>query len=199
MASKALGRFAALALSATLAACVDVDVADDTQPDETSPSPAADYCEKTGGTVETRQPYWNTNADPSVWVELPGSMELCWYQTLDDEDQSRIYVDLVTIYAEDPTLAAAAYLAQVPLGRTTGNPAEASCHENLNGSAWFGSAGASGGGRVNLEDEGIHRGKPLCLPGRVGHRRLGHHLLLRWHGAGDRSDRGLPVRPGRGA
>jgi putative hemolysin len=140
-------------LTIALPACsAEVTVGPDTTSGGQS-ADAADYCVETGGTVETRQPYWNTNGDQPEWVQLPGEMDLCWYQTLDDEDQSRIYVDLTTIYAEEPTLAAAAYLAQVPLGRSTGNPAEASCHENLNGTAWFGSAGASGGGWVNLEDE----------------------------------------------
>jgi hypothetical protein len=112
---------------------------------------AARHCTETGGTVETRQPYWNTNDDQSAWVQLPGSMDLCWYQTLDDEDQSRIYVDLGTIYSETPTLAAAAYLAKVPLGRGQGNPAEADCLNQLYGSAYFGNT-AVGGGWVNLDD-----------------------------------------------
>jgi putative hemolysin len=85
-------------------------------------------------------------------MQLPGELHLCWYQTLGDEDGSRIYLDLDTLYSETPTLAAAAYLAQLPLGNARGNPAAANCNEQLLGSASFGNT-AAGGGWVNLEDE----------------------------------------------
>lgn len=114
---------------------------------------AADYCAETGGQVETRYPYWNTNQDQSGWVQLPGEMELCWYETLDDDESaSRIYLDLNTLYSETPTLAAAAYLARLPLGDARGNPAAANCNEQLLGATSFGN-GASGGGWVNLDEE----------------------------------------------
>lgn len=120
--------------------------------DDASSSGAAEYCQETGGNVETRHPYWNTNQDQSGWTQLPGEIELCWYETLDDEDGSRIYLDLDTLYSETPTLAAAAYLAQLPLGDARGNPAAANCNEQLLGSASFGNT-AAGGGWVNLDDE----------------------------------------------
>lgn len=140
-----------LCVGLLLAACSsspDVVSPDDASPDDVG---AADYCTETGGTVETRQPYWNTNQDQSDWVRLPGELDLCWYQTLDDDDESRIYLDLRTLYSETPTLAAAAYLAQLPLGETTGNPAAVNCSEQVFGSATFGNS-LAGGGWVNLDD-----------------------------------------------
>lgn len=82
---------------------------------------------------------------------LPGEIDLCWYQTLEDDD-SRIYLDLSTLYSDTPTLAAAAYLAQLPLGETTGNPAAVNCNQQLLGSATFGNT-IAGGGWVNLDDD----------------------------------------------
>lgn len=122
------------------------------EPNASTNTAAADYCEESGGTVETRSPFWNTNGDQSVWVELPGEMELCWLDLLDDDDDSRIYLDLNTLYSETPTLAAAAYLARLPLsGSVAGNPATLNCGEQLYGSASFGNT-AAGGGWVNLDD-----------------------------------------------
>lgn len=137
---------AALALVAT--ACSN----EASELDRATDTAAADYCEESGGTVETRTPYWNTNGDQSVWLELPGEMTLCWFNLLDDDDDSRIYLDLNTLYSETPTLAAAAYLAQLPLsGSVAGNPATINCGEQLYGSASFGNT-AAGGGWVNLDD-----------------------------------------------
>jgi putative hemolysin len=137
----------------SLAGCATVDTE---APETTTPASnedAAAYCEETGGTVETRHPYWNTNGDQSAWIRLPGELDLCWYQTLGDEDDSRIYLDLNTLYSETPTLAAAAYLAQLPLsGDARGNPAAINCNQQLQGTASFGNT-AAGGGWVNLEDE----------------------------------------------
>lgn len=132
-----------------------VIVACSSQPDPADSGPdqdAADHCSETGGNVETRHPYWNTNQDQSQWERLPGQMDLCWYQTLEDEDDSRIYVDLVTLRAETPTLAAAAYLAKMPLGESAGNPAAVHCSQDLFGSSTFGNT-LAGGGWVNLDDD----------------------------------------------
>jgi hypothetical protein len=51
-------------------------VGPDTTSGNESAAAAADYCAENGGTVDTRQPYWNTNADRSTWVQLPGRGEL---------------------------------------------------------------------------------------------------------------------------
>jgi putative hemolysin len=120
-------------------------------PTDTDLSAARDYCTSSGGVVQTRKATWNTNADPGEWVDLGRSVELCRFQA-DDEAQSRIYVDLVTLWSEQPSLAAGAYLAKVPMEAdpAQGNPATAYCHD-LGGSAQFGS-GAQGGGWVAMDD-----------------------------------------------
>jgi putative hemolysin len=120
-------------------------------PAEADLSDAREYCTSSGGTVQTRRATWNTNADPSDWVDLGRSIELCRFQA-DDEAQSRIYVDLLTLWSEQPSLAAGAYLARVPMDVDVaqGNPATTYCHE-LGGSAQFGS-GAQGGGWVATDD-----------------------------------------------
>src|SRR5262245_40989177 len=79
---------------------------------------AAEYCTDNGGTVETRHPYSGTNLDQSQWVQLAGSIELCMFADPDD-DNVRIYVDTTSLAARRPSLAAAAYLAKVPLGQTS--------------------------------------------------------------------------------
>lgn len=112
---------------------------------------ARDYCTSVGGEVQERQATWDTNSDESQWVDLGRSIELCRFKA-DDEAGSRIYVDLLTLYTETPTLASAAYMAQVPMREDLppGNPATWYCAD-LDGSAEYGS-GAAGGGWVNTED-----------------------------------------------
>jgi putative hemolysin len=121
-----------------------------------APSPqdmaaAREYCTSVGGEVEQREAMWGTNGDPSTWVDLGRSIELCRFQA-DDEAQSRIYVDLMTLWSEEPSLAAGAYLAKVPMEPYSGggNPATAYC-ASLQASAQFG-LGASGGGWVAQDD-----------------------------------------------
>lgn len=115
-------------------------------------SPGAAACEQHGGTVQERQPTFGTNNDESTWVLLGDPVEVCRFQTVDDDAKSRIYVDLVSISSSNPTLAALAYLAKKPLPDTTGgaNPASAGCAA-LGGTTAFG-AGVSGGGLVNKDD-----------------------------------------------
>lgn len=112
---------------------------------------ARDHCSSVGGEVQQRQAMWNTNADPAEWVDLGRAMEVCRFQA-DDEARSRIYVDLLTLWSEQPSLAAAAYTAQVPMDEefSGGNPATIHCAA-LAGSAQFG-LGAANGGWVNLDD-----------------------------------------------
>jgi putative hemolysin len=120
-------------------------------PEGADPAAAREYCTSSGGEVQTRLATWNTNADPAEWVDLGRSIEVCRFQA-DDEAQSRIYVDLVTLWSEKPSLAAGAYLAKVPMDAdpAQGNPATTHCHA-LGGSAQFG-AGAQGGGWVATDD-----------------------------------------------
>jgi putative hemolysin len=110
-------------------------------------------CTAAGGTVQERRAAFNTNMDPSGWLMLAGDTELCRFQTMGGDDTSRIYVDLRTLSSEVPTLAATAYLADIPMNvKTTGgaNPATAYC-ASLDGTSAFGPTG-SGGGWVNLDD-----------------------------------------------
>ena len=112
---------------------------------------ARSYCTSKGGTVQTRQATWGTNNPQAQWQSLDRSVEACRFQTLGDNDDSRIYVDLVSLYSNGPTLASVAYLSKVPTkSAATGNPATANCAA-LAGSSQFGT-GAAGGGWVNRED-----------------------------------------------
>jgi putative hemolysin len=122
---------------------------------------ARDYCTASGGEVQTRRATWNTNADTADWIDLGRSIELCRFQA-DDEAQSRIYVDLITLWSEQPSLAAGAYLAKVPMDAdpAQGNPATTYCHD-LGASAQFGS-GAQGGGWV-APDDPIDQVVAMCV------------------------------------
>jgi putative hemolysin len=109
-------------------------------------SAAADYCVTSGGEVETRAPYFNTNDDPSNWLRLTGSRKFCQF-TL-KSDGSRIHVLLSTLYSEKPSLAALAYYAKVPLqDGCNGNPASCYCSQ-LGGTDLFGGINLNGGGWV---------------------------------------------------
>lgn len=145
----------AAALATTLAACADTGPGPTPAPRPASSSAAADAgsaaCAEHGGTVQSRQPTFGTNNDPSSWVPLGDAVDVCRFQTLGDSDDSRIYVDLVTISSTRPTLAALAYLARTPLPEdATGNPANALC-TSLGGAVDYGQ-GADGGGLVNEDD-----------------------------------------------
>ncbi len=126
-----------------------------------APSPAASFtavdlmgarsvCEEKTGTVQVREAIFGTNGDPSTWVDLGRSIELCRFVA---DDGSRIFVDTATLAMAGPTLASAAYLAQVPMpdyDPSKGNPATAYC-ASLAGSSAFG-PGAAGGGWVDTSD-----------------------------------------------
>jgi hypothetical protein len=70
-----------------------------------------------------------------------------------DNNLVRIYVDTTTLAAQRPTLAAAAYLAKVPVtGIAPGvNPAAADYDQLVQGTSTWGTS-LSGGGWVNLDD-----------------------------------------------
>ncbi|MBX3030578.1 MAG: DUF333 domain-containing protein [Chloroflexi bacterium] len=113
-------------------------------------SAARSVCEEKGGTVQWRRAIFGTNLDQAAWTDLGRTVELCRWQA---EDGSRIYVDTITLALRTPTLAAVAYLQQVPMAEydpSRGNPATAYCAD-LGGSASFGD-GASGGGWVDTTD-----------------------------------------------
>ena len=113
---------------------------------KTDDSAAAAYCVSTGGEVETRAPYFNTNDDPSNWLRLTGSRQFCQYTQ--QHDGSRIHVLLSTLYSAKPSLAALAYYAKVPLQQgCNGNPASCYCSQ-LGGTDLFGGINLNGGGWV---------------------------------------------------
>jgi putative hemolysin len=111
---------------------------------------AEDYCVKKGGEVDVREPYFNTNDDPQNWFRLSGDREFCKF-TL-KKDGSRIFVELSTLYTEQPTLAALAYYAEVPYNENcNGNPASCYCSQ-IGGTDLFGGVNANGGGWVKKSD-----------------------------------------------
>jgi putative hemolysin len=110
----------------------------------------AAYCTKTGGEVEYRRPYYNTNSDPSQWLVLAGGEEFCQYTKGKGDNSSRIHVSLNTLTAKEPSLAALAYYALVPWnGQGNGNPASFYCTQ-LGGSDSFGGVNPFGGGWVKF-------------------------------------------------
>jgi putative hemolysin len=105
-------------------------------------SAAATYCTQNGGMVETRYPFYGTN--DSNPLQLAGSLQVCIFTA---PDKSQIFVALDTLYTDQPTLAAIAYQAQVPMqpNRSGGNPSSFYCTQ-LGGTDAFGGVNASGGG-----------------------------------------------------
>lgn len=104
---------------------------------------AAAYCTQSGGAVETRYPFYDTSA--SSPLQLAGSMQICVFTSR--QDQTRILVAVDTLYTEQPTLAASAYLAKQPLksGPPSSNPSSIYCSQ-LGGTDLFGGATATVGG-----------------------------------------------------
>jgi putative hemolysin len=146
---------AVVALAVLSAGCgSDNKKADATTTPTTVPTNDADaraYCTSKGGTVQTRSAMFGTNGAQAQWESLGRDTPVCRFQTLHDNANSRIYVDLTTLYSQGPTLASVAYLSKVPPKATVnGNPAALYCSA-LGGSSQFG-AGGAGGGWVNKED-----------------------------------------------
>lgn len=128
-----------------------------------SPNAAADeldaaraHCTDAGGQALVAQPIWNTNAGEEAWLPLGGEVELCRFESGEPGalETTRIYVDLVTLYSEEPTLAGVAYLSRVPPTlpeSPSANPARTNCAA-LGGTAQFGSGdGVAGGGWVTSD------------------------------------------------
>jgi putative hemolysin len=119
-----------------------------------SPATASDqaaaesYCTEKGGQLVDRTAIWNTNADPPAWLTLAGRLRLCEFESGTGENPTRISVDLTTLYSEQPTIAAVAYLSKVraPQPAQVGqNPAEYSCMAGLDGTSAFGNTATVGG------------------------------------------------------
>jgi hypothetical protein len=116
---------------------------------------AEKYCTEQGGMLVDRVATWNTNADQSAWLELAGRMRLCEFEMGEGDSTTRISVDLVTLYSEEPTLAGLAYLSKVPptLPTNSGNPAAYNCAQGLGGATQWGNTSASGGGWVDTSQK----------------------------------------------
>jgi putative hemolysin len=107
--------------------------------------PGATYCTQTGGTVHKRYPVDGTNG--SNPLPLSGFQYFCMYRKMGGT--GRIHVLLSTLYTKEPTLAALAYYAKVPINPGChGNPASCYCSQ-LGGTDLFGGINAAGGGWVN--------------------------------------------------
>lgn len=121
------------------------------EPVDPFPAESVAYCESNGGEVQYRQPTYGTNNDETAWVELGQAVLTCKLATTGDG--TAIFVDLSTLYSENPTLAALAYLqSSAPEDlKPNGNPAAAICTE-VGGTSAFG-PGANGGGLVDTDDE----------------------------------------------
>jgi len=78
-------------------------------------SEKAAYCTQTGGVVEYRKPYYNTNSDPSQWLVLAGGEWFCQYTKIGGT--SRIHISLNSLNATEPSLAVLAYYAKVQRNR----------------------------------------------------------------------------------
>ena len=120
------------------------------KPGAASPSDSekAAYCTTTGGEVEYRKPYYNTNSDPSQWLVLAGGEGFCQYTK--KWGGSRIHISLNSLNATEPSLAVLAYYAKVQWnGQGNGNPASFYCTQ-LGGSDSFGGVNPFGGGWVKF-------------------------------------------------
>ncbi len=101
-------------------------------------SQAGAYCSKNGGSVETRYPFYDTNSPNPLPLE--GSLSVCTFRA---NDQSRISIDLDTLYTDQPTLASLAYLTTPPT-EVASLPRDYCA--KLGGSDRFGRANDVGGG-----------------------------------------------------
>jgi putative hemolysin len=113
---------------------------------DTSSVATESYCTTTGGKVEKRLPFYNTNGPVDSWLRLAGSQDFCQYTSA--SDGSRIHVSFETLNTTKPSLAALAYYSLTPWnGQGDGNPASFYCTQ-LGGTDLFGGATAAGGGWV---------------------------------------------------
>lgn len=128
--------------------------ASDESSDESS---AEQYCQDQGGTPLEVQPYLFPESDNQV--QLHGSMKVCQFVSVEDDDPAQLIVDLGTLYSEKPTLAGLAYLAQVPSsnsGPAGSNPAASYCPNDLGGTEQFGTSAT--GAWVGDFDPGMEAG-----------------------------------------
>lgn len=139
---------AALLLAVTLAGCVPepaptpspTPTATATPTPTPSPTTTSDatpevqYCTEHGGTVVELTPSPTDATEHTDWTPIANPVAACRFQQGSGESASQLDVDLVTLYAEEPTMAAYAYLSKKPLpsGGDGANPASMLCM-NLDG------------------------------------------------------------------
>ena len=147
--------FIAIAIAAFFPALKAVEASGSQQPAAQAEafqddSAARDYCVSSGGELDWRQPYFNTNGPEQDWLRLAGSRAFCKFTSQDDG--SRIHVLASTLNTTKPSLAALAYYAEVPYGGScNGNPASCYCSQ-LGGTDLFGGINLNGGGWVMKSD-----------------------------------------------
>jgi hypothetical protein len=117
------------------------------RPVDSQENQAAAYCLKNQGKEETRYPFYDTNSQNPL--QMAGELEVC---TFTANDQSRVTVDLVTLYAERPTLAALAYLKNPVVEGATSYSDYCS---KLGGTDRFGRANDAGGGWGNKDGKDV--------------------------------------------
>ena len=112
---------------------------------------AGAYCFKNGGKVETRYAFYDTNSQRPL--RMAGAMQVC---TFTAPDHSRIVIALDTLYTDQPTLAASAYLARptVETAPPSSNPSSVYCSK-LGGTDLFGGVSAAGGGWANPDGSDV--------------------------------------------
>jgi putative hemolysin len=137
----------ALCAGLLVAGCVPITPIPPASADSATPaaqSAAAAYCAESGGVVETRYPFFGTGG--AAPLQLAGSLDVCVFTSA--QDGTRILVAADTLYAEQPTLAALAYLNPPPMqggGQPSANPSSLYCSQ-LGGTDLFGGVNAAGGG-----------------------------------------------------
>ena len=77
-------------------------------PAPTDTAAAEASCTSNGGQLVDRVATWNTNADPTAWLQLGGRQRFCEFESGTGDEATRISVDLVALSSEQPTLAAVA-------------------------------------------------------------------------------------------
>ncbi|CAN5648930.1 hypothetical protein BH09CHL1_BH09CHL1_20430 [soil metagenome] len=155
----AFGLLASIALIAPTAAMAQ----------EASPvagDPAAAYCEQVGGSVRERIPMYGSN-NPMNEFPLGNPMKFCEFTGGEGADppESFIMVDLDTLYSEEPTLAALAYLTMPPLPETPSSINPASFYCSSLGGAEIGSVTGAGGGWMSEDRSAQIVGLQACVFG----------------------------------
>lgn len=128
---------------------------------------AAAYCQEQGGRVLLRTYFYGTNNERDQWLQLATPTYFCEFDAQEGssaDPDSRIAIDLASLYSEEPTLATTAYRAAIPLGDIPAgiNPAPVYCSQLGGSSTPTGADNVVGGGWVN-EDEPVFDILAMCV------------------------------------